>query len=714
MLSTSGGETTAEFFVGGSKVKVFDTTDIRNVALIGHGHSGKTSFASAMLFTAGATDRRLKVDEGNTITDFDEEEVARKITISSAVAAFPWQKTKLNLIDTPGYNIFLGDAQSALIAADAAVVMIDGVAGVEVSTEKVWQFAEDMKLPCLLVVNKLDRERSSFERALESIHERFGRGAVPIHLPLGEEKSFSGIIDLIRMKSSCYKADGDGKGKEADIPTPQEAAADAAHEALIEMIAEGDDELMEEFFATGTLPVEHIISGLKKAVGNRRIFPVLCASASQNIGTDLVLSLIAEILPSPVEGRVLDASENGKDIQKAIAPGEPCSAFVFKTSADPFAGRVTFFKVTSGSIKDDAHLNNMRSNVNERLAHIAAPFGKTMQPVTELRAGDIGVVAKLKDTLTGDTVCEKANCVTFKGVEIAEPSIAYAISAKTRNDEDRLSTAIHKILEEDRSLRFYRDPQTKEFLLAGNGQQHLEVVVSRLKRRYGVEVQLHAPKIPYRETVRGTASVQGRHKKQTGGHGQFGDCWIKIEPLARGEKFQFVNDIFGGAIPRNFVPAVEKGIVEAAEQGFLAGFPVTDFKCTVYDGSYHDVDSSEMAFKLAGRKAFRAAMQQAKPALLEPVMKVSVETPIDFAGDLMSDFNGRRGRISGMDIKGNMQTINAQVPMSEMLNYQNDLISMTQGRASFHMEFDHYDYVPGPQAEKIIAAKAHVNVDEEE
>jgi elongation factor G len=696
-------------------MKVFDTSDIRNVALIGHGHSGKTSFASAMLFTAGATDRHLKVDEGNTITDFDEEEVARKITISSAVAALPWQKTKLNIIDTPGFNIFLPEAQSAMIAADAAVVVVDGVAGVEVSTEKVWQFAEDMKLPCIFVVNKLDRERSSFERAVASINERFGRAAVPVQLPLGEEKNFTGIIDLIRMKSFCYKPDTDGKGKESEIPTPQEVAADAAHEALVEMVAEGNDELMEEFFATSTLPVEHIVSGLKEAVMSRRIFPILCLSASHNIGTDLALSLMTEILPSPIEGRVMQASENGKEIEKKVSPTESGSAFVFKTSADPFAGRVTFFKVMSGLLKDDVHLNNMRSSVNERLAHIATPFGKTMQPVTELRAGDIGVVAKLKDTLTSDTLCEKTNCSIYQGVEIPEPSIAYAISAKTRSDEDRLSTAIHKILEEDRSLRFYRDPMTKEFLLAGNGQQHLEVVVSRLKRRYGVEVQLHAPKIPYRETIRGTASVQGRHKKQTGGHGQFGDCWIRMEPLPRGEKFQFANEIFGGAIPRNFVPAVEKGIIEAAEHGFLAGYPVTDFKATVYDGSYHDVDSSEMAFKLAGRKAFRAAMQQAKPALLEPVMKVTVETPIDFAGDLLSDFNSRRGRISGMDIKGSLQTINAQVPMSEMLNYQNELISMTQGRASFHMEFDHYDYVPVPQAEKIIAAaKAHMTVEEEE
>jgi elongation factor G len=481
------------------------------------------------------------------------------------------------------------------------------------------------------------------------------------------------------------------------------------------MLAEGNDELMEEFFATGTLPVEHMRRELRQAVRDRRIFPVLCAAATQNIGTDLLANFIAEILPCPLEGRPLHAVQNGQECEKCVAPGEAPAVFVFKTVADPFAGRVSCFKVVAGAIKDDAHLTNTRSTVNERLAHIATPFGKTMQPVTELRAGDIGVVAKLKDTLTGDTLCEKMNSVVLRGIDFPEPSIAYAISAKSRNDEDRLSTALGKILEEDRTLRFYRDPQTKEFLLAGGGQQHLEVVVSRLKRRYGVEVELRAPKIPYRETVRGSASVQGRHKKQTGGHGQFGDCWIKVEPLGRGEKFQFINNVFGGAIPKQYIPAVEKGIVDAAAEGFLAGYPVTDFKVTVYDGSYHDVDSSEMAFKLAGRKAFRAAMQQARPALLEPVMRVDVETPTEFAGDLMSDFNGRRGRISGLDLKGTMQSIRAQVPMSEMLNYQNDLISKTQGRASFHMEFDHYDYVPMPQAEKIIAeTKMHLRSEDEE
>lgn len=668
-----------------------------------------------MLFTAGGTDRHLKVDEGNTITDFDEEEVVRKMSITSSLASMAWEKTKINLIDTPGFNIFLNDTRSAMVAADAAIVLLDGVAGVEVSTEKVWKFAEEFKLPCVLVVNKLDRERSSFERVLESVHERFGRAAVPVHLPLGTEKSFSGIIDLIRMESHCYKGGGDGKGKQGEIQAPEQEAATAAHEALVEMIAEGNDELMEEFFATGTLPVEHIVSGLQQAVRERRIFPVLCTAACQNIGADLVANFIAEVLPSPLDGPKMTAVKNGVESEQALAPKEAPAIFVFKTAADPFAGRVSYFKVTSGTLKDDVHLVNMRSSVNERLAHLAAPFGKNLQPITELRAGDLGAVAKLKETLTGDTLCEKTNCVVFKAVELPEPSIAYAISAKSRSDEDRLSTALGKILEEDRSLRFYRDSLTKEFLLAGTGQQHVEVVVSRLKRRYSVEVELHAPKIPYRETVRGTASVQGRHKKQTGGHGQFGDCWIRIEPLPRGERFQFVNDIFGGSIPRQYIPAVEKGVVEAAEQGFVAGFPVTDFKVTVYDGSYHDVDSSEMAFKLAGRKAFRAAMQQAKPALLEPVMRVDVETPTEFAGDLMSDFNGRRGRIAGMDVKGTMQSIRAQVPMSEMLNYQNDLISKTQGRASFHMEFDHYDYVPALQAEKIIAAaKAHMHVEEEE
>jgi elongation factor G len=434
------------------------------------------------------------------------------------------------------------------------------------------------------------------------------------------------------------------------------------------------------------------------------------------VASDLILNFAADYFPDPAARGPWKGKLNGAEVERKVKDSEPVSVFVFKTIADPFAGRVSYFKVISGVLKNDANLINGRTSGGERLSHIGTLFGKTLPPITELHAGDLGGVAKLKESLTGDTLAEKTSLISYSAVSIPEPSIAYAIAAKTRNDEDRMGNAIQKILEEDKALRFYRDPQTKEFLLAGVGQQHVEIIVSRLKKRYGVEVELHAPKIPYRETIRGRAEVQGRHKKQTGGHGQFGDCWIRMEPLARGGKFEFENDVFGGAIPKNFIPAIEKGIIETAEKGYLAGYPVVDFKVTVFDGSYHDVDSSEMSFKLAARKAFKAAMEAAKPTLLEPIMNAEIQAPVEFAGDLMGDMNGRRGRISGMDTKGATQIIKAQVPMSEMLNYQNDLISMTQGRASFHMEFSHYDFVPQLQAEKIVAAAkaAKTGEDEEE
>jgi elongation factor G len=584
-----------------------------------------------------------------------------------------------------------------MIAADAALVVVDGVAGVEVQTEKVWTFTDEFLLPRAIIINKLDRERSSFDRALESVQSAFGRTAIPIHLPIGAERDFKGVVDLVRMKAYVG-------GKESDIPADMADAAKTAHETLVEMVAEGNDALLEEFFNEGTLPVEHIQDGLREAVRVRRLFPVLCASALNNIGSDLILAFINEHFPSPLECGSWKGSLHGKEVERSIKDSGPVSAFVFKTVADPFAGRVSYFKVISGVLKNEGHLMNSRSSVDERLSHIGALFGKTTIPVNELHAGDIGGVAKLRDTLTGDTLADKTAMIAYPAVRLPDPSIAYAVAAKTRNDEDRMGNAIHKILEEDQSLRFYRDPQTKDFLVAGCGQQHIEIIVSRLKKRYGVEVALHAPKIPYRETIRGRAEVQGRHKKQTGGHGQFGDCWIRMEPLARGGKFEFANEVFGGAIPKNFIPAIEKGILETAERGYLAGYPVVDFKVVVYDGSYHDVDSSEMSFKLAARKAFRAGMEAAKPSLLEPVMNVEVQAPVEFAGDLMGDMNSRRGRISGMDTKGGTQIIKAQVPMAEMLDYLNVLTSMTQGRGSFSMEFDHYDFVPGLQADKIIAA----------
>jgi elongation factor G len=695
-------------------VKVYESKDIRNVGVVGHGDSGKTTLTAGLLFTAGASNRLLRVDEGNTITDFDEEEIQRKITISTAIAVAEWKKTKINILDTPGYNIFINDTRAALVAADAALVLVDGVGGVEVQTEKVWQFAADYKLPRAVVINKLDRERADFHRALESVQETFGRAAVPIQIPIGAERDFTGVVDLVRMKAHTYAADGDGKGKEGDIPGDVAADAQKAHDALVEMVAEGNDALMEEFFDKGTLGPVQIAEGLKQGLREMRIVPVMCASAFHNVGSDLILNFIVENLPAPVEREAIPATVNGAEATRKIGENDQPSVYVFKTTADPFAGRITFFKVNTGVVKNDANLQNATRGTAERLAHISSPMGKTLQPVTELHAGDIGAVAKLKETLTGDTLADKGLDISYPPVKLPEPSIAFAIEAKSRSDEDRMGNAVHRILEEDQSLRFYRDPQTREFLLAGSGQQHVEIVVSRLKKRYGVDVALKAPKIPYRETVRGTADVQGRHKKQTGGHGQFGDCWIKMEPLPRGAKFEFANEIFGGAIPRNFIPAVEKGIIEAAENGFLAGYPMVDFKVTVYDGSYHDVDSSELAFKLAARKAFKAAMQHAKPALLEPIMNVEIQAPVEYAGDLMGDLNGRRGRISGMETKGSSQFIRAQVPMAEMLNYQSDLTAMTQGRASFTMEFDHYDFVPQLQSDKIIAAAKAAKTGEEE
>ncbi len=699
-------------------MKPYETKDIRNVGIVGHGHCGKTSVVAGLLYAAGATNRLTRVDEGNTVTDFDEEEINRKLTISSSVAAIEWKKTKINLIDTPGFNMFLNDAKSALIAADAAIIVVDAVAGVEAQTERMWKTAEEYNMPRAIVINKLDRDRASFERTMASIHERFGRNAVPIQLPLGEDKDFRGVIDLMRMKAFSYTMDGDGKGQEVPIPDNMMEAAKLAHEELTEIVAEGKDALMEEFFEKGTLPEEHVIEGVDEEMREMRIFPVLCMSGLHDIGSDRLLELIVEAFPTPDGRPPAKVMLNGAEIERPCSVTQPAAAFVFKTTADPFAGRLSFFRVLSGVVKDDAHLLNSGKRTEERLAHIGTPLGRTIVPVTELRAGDIGVVAKLKDTLTGDTLADKSSLVEFPPIRHPEPSIAFAVEAKSRNDEDRMGNALHKLLEEDLSLRFYRDSQTKDFLVAGTGQVHVEIAVSRLKKRYGVDVTLKAPKIPYLETIRGKADVQGRHKKQTGGHGQFGDCWIRMEPLERGAKFQFANETFGGSIPRNFIPAIEKGIIETAARGFLAGFPMVDFKVIVYDGSYHDVDSSEMAFKMAARKAFRNAMATAKPALLEPIMNVEIQAPVEYAGDLMGDLNARRGRISGMDVQGPVQIIRAHVPMSEMLSYQSDLTSMTQGRASFQMEFDHYDYVPQLQADKVIAAakaaRAGEEVDEDE
>ena len=695
-------------------MKTYTTDAIRNVGIVGHGDTGKTQLVSSLLFTAGMTPRFGKVTEGSTVTDWDEEEIARKISIQTGIAYAEWQasgaadKTKINFLDTPGYSTFVNETKASLIAADAALILIDAAAGVQVVTEKVWDFATEYDVPRAFVINWMDRELASFERSLKSLQDVFGRGVVPIQLPIGQEKSFKGVIDLITMQALTYTPGGNGKATAGEIPEDLAEEAKAAHEALVEMVAEGDDALMQEFFDEGTLPVADLKKGLREAVLAKRILPVMLSSALHSIGSDAILNFIADILPSPAARKVFSghkqADHKGDTVDRKIAANEPCAIFVFKTLADPFAGRISYFKVMSGTLKNDAHLTNYNRSSEERLQHVQVMQGKTATAVNELQAGDIGAVAKLKDTVTADTLGDKTGVIFFVPARLPEPLITFAIEPKTRADEDKIGTAIHRILEEDPALSFSRDPQTKEFLLSGSGQQHIEVVVAKLRKRYHVELTLKPPKVPYRETIRGNADAEGKHKKQTGGHGQFGVCRIKMEPLTRGSGIEFVDDIFGGAIPKNWIPSVEKGIRDSAERGFLAGFPVVDFRASLYDGKYHDVDSSDMAFKIAGSLAFKECMKQARPALLEPIMQVEVYAPDQYSGDLMGNLSSRRGRISGSEARAANVIVKAQVPLAEMLSYATDLTSMTQGRASYSMEFSHYDYVPTEIADKVIAA----------
>jgi elongation factor G len=701
-------------------MKAYEGANIRNVAVMGHGHAGKTSLVSAMLYTAGASQRMGRVDDGSAATDYDDEEIARKMSISTGLAYAEWGKTKINLLDTPGFNMFVHEAKMVLPVVDAALIVVDGVAGVEVVTQRVWNYCEEYKTPRVIVASRMDRERADAERVLESLTNAFGRIVIPLELPIGKEKNLSGVVDVVRMKAYSYELGGSGKGREGEIPADMKDVAQAAHEKLVEMIAEGNDALMEEFFDKGTIPEEHLIPALHDAIREDKIFPVLFASGLGNISTDRLTDFIVEFTPAATEHEAIRGevtSGNGEPPQRKEADSEPVSLYVFKTVSDPFAGRISYFKVFSGVLKNDTSLQNFTRSTQEKLAHISIMQGKTAVPVTELHAGDIGAVAKLKDTLTGDTLGDKSAPIQYPRVKLPEPAITFAIEPKTRADEDKLGPGIHKLMEEDAMLRFFRDPQTKEFLIAGTGQQHIEVVVAKMKKRYHTEVNLKAPKVPYRETIRGRADVQGRHKKQTGGHGQYGDCKIKMEPLPRGSEFEFVNDIFGGAIPRNFIPAVEKGIKDAASRGYLAGYPVVDFKVVLYDGSYHDVDSNDLSFQLAGRIAFKKAMEQAKPTLLEPIMNVEITVPDEFAGSIMGDLNSRRGRIQGMDNKGGNTIVKAEVPMSEMLTYGADLTSMTQGRGSFNMEMHHYDVVPAQLQEKIIekakAERGEVKEEEE-
>lgn len=711
-------------------MKSYQGNEIRNVAVTGHSHCGKTTLVSALLHSAKMTDKLGRVEDGSAVTAYDEEEVSRRMTMQNAVAFAEWNGVKVNFIDTPGFHMFVHEARSAMLPVEATLVVVNTPNGPETVTGTVWKYAEEFNLPRVLVMNQMDHPRAAAEvgPTLEALRERFGRNVIPLQLPIVNGNGFEGVVDLVTMQAFTYASGGDGAGRIGEIPAAMQADAKAAHEALVELVAEGKDELMEEFFAEGTIPEQHLITALHEAIREDRIFPVLFTSGLTNVGTDHLLDFLKVYAPAPIEREpvaaraVLQAVANGHSeendseemVMRKVDDSEPVAVYAFKTMTDPFAGRITFFKVFSGVVKNDAFLINYGRRGQEKFSHLSIMQGHSAVPVTELHAGDLGAVAKLKDTLTGDTLGDKGQEIFFEPVSLPEPAMTYAIEPKTRADEDKLAPAVHKLMEEDLLVRFFRDPQTNEFLIAGAGQPHIEAIVSRLRKRYHTEVTLNAPKVPYRETIRGRGDAQGRHKKQTGGHGQFGDCKIRIEPLQRGAGFEFVNDIFGGAIPRNFIPAVEKGIQESAARGYMAGFPVVDFRVTLYDGSYHDVDSNELSFKMAGRIAFRKCMEQAKPALLEPVMHVEIEAPDECAGTLMGDLNQRRGRVQGMETRGATTLVRAEVPMAEMLTYGQSLTAMTQGRGSFHMEMDHYDIVPQAIAEKVVASAKHTQEEDEE
>jgi elongation factor G len=683
-------------------MKVYPSQDIRNIVFAGHSDTGKTTLVSALLFGAGATTRLGKIDDGTTVTDFDEDEIQRKHSISAAVAHCEWKGKKINLIDTPGYGVFISEAKSAMKAADSAGIVVNALAGVEVNTERVWTFAQDFRLPVFFVAAKMDRERASGDAILERLQEKFGRGVVPLQVPIGEGPEFRGVVDLLSMKARLYETDGSGKQKETGIPEDLQAKVNEWREQLIEKVAENNDRLMERFFEEGTLRQEDLEEGLRAEFVEGAIHPLLFCAPANAIGADAMLDVIVSVTPSPLDREMPAAHTPSNEEVKLSAEDQQPTGVIFKTISDPYSGHISIFRVFTGTVRSDTVYYNTSREHDERFGKLQVLQGKQQEHVPQLNAGDIGAVAKLKDSHTGDTIATKDRQILIPRVEFPESAISFAIEPKSKGDEDKLSGAIHRIMEEDPSIRFHREAQTHEFLLSGQGQLHVEVTVEKLRNRYGVDVILHPPKVPYRETIKMKVDAHGRHKKQTGGHGQFADCKITVEPLPRGADFEFVDEVFGGSIPRQYIPAVEKGIQEARRQGFLAGCPVVDFRVRLTDGQFHAVDSSEMAFKIAGALAFKDAMSRAKPTLLEPIMRIEVFAPTEYVGDIMGDLTSRRGRMEGMDTEGENQVIRAMVPMSEVLTYGSTLRSITQGRGSFHIEFLGYEEVPKNLQDKIV------------
>jgi elongation factor G len=681
-----------------------DVANVRTFAIISHGGAGKTSLAEAMIFDAGATTRLGKVDENSSILDFEPEEVKRKTTISSAIYSFTWKKQLFTLIDTPGDFNFIAETKTSMQAGDAVIVLTDAVDGVRVQTEKVWEFANEYGQPRIIFVGKMDRERADFAKTVTDIENNFGKACVPLQIPIGSAESFKGVVDILSGKAFVYEQGDSGKFVTQEMPAELVETAARYKEAIVEHVAESSDDLLEKYLEIGELSPEEIRGALRASVIGGKLIPIVCGSGTGNIGVQPLLDLIAECMPSPIDrGQIKGHSVKGDaELTRGPDPAAPFSSLVVKTVSDPYAGRLSILRIFSGTLAPDSTVLNANKGAKERFGQLLRIKGKTQEAVQSAGPGEIVAVAKLKETVTQDTLCSERDPIIFPSLELPPAIYSLAVEPKSKGDEEKIFSSLSRLMEEDLTLKLDRNDETREMILSGMGEIHIETIVDKLRRKFGVEVNLKLPKVSYKETIKGKTRVQGKYKKQSGGRGQYGDCWIEMEALPRGEGFQFYDKIVGGVIPRQYIPAVEKGIAEALHEGTLAGYPVVDFKVDLVDGSYHTVDSSEMAFKIAGSMAFKKAMVEAKPTLLEPIMEMEITVPDDAMGDIIGDLNSRRGRVLGMETKGKKQIVKAQVPLAEVLKYAPDLRSMTAGRGMFTMKMSHYEEVPGPLQEKII------------
>lgn len=694
-------------------MKKYQTNKIRNLLFLGHGGCGKTTLAEAMLFSAKAIDRFGKVDDGTSTMDYDPEEIKRKISIGTSIAPLEYKDHKMNLLDTPGFFDFVGEVKGASRAADAACIVVCAVSGVEVGTEKAWDYAEEQNLARLILINKMDRENANFDNTLNALRSKFGTKVIPVQIPIGAADKFQGVVDILNNKAYVFEG---GKMVEKPVPADLSGRVQEYRAMITESVAENDDELLTKYLDGQELTNEELLNGARKETVKGKLVPVLAAASIKQIGITNLMDVIVDYLPSPVDrGEIagVNPAANAEEKRKP-ADNEPFSALVFKTMADPFVGKLTLFRVFSGVIKSDSQVYNTSKGVMERVGQLFIMKGKAQEPVAEIGAGDIGAVAKLQETFTGQTLSDKEKPILYPAIDFPKPKLSLAVEPKAKGDEDKIGNGLARLTEEDPTFAVIKDTVTHEIVASGMGDLHIEVITSKLHKKFGVEVNLKAPKISYKETIKGTVKAEGKHKKQSGGRGQYGHVWIELSPLPTGTGFEFVDKIFGGAVPRNYIPAVEKGLHEVMERGVLSGNPVVDVRATLLDGSYHAVDSSEMAFKIAAHLAFKKAFMEAKPILLEPILNVEVKVPEEYMGDIIGDLNKKRGKILGMEPAGKYQIVRALAPQAELSRYAIDLRSMTQGRGDFTVTFDHYEEVPAQLAEGIIAeAKKHM-VEEEE